>query len=201
MTPSDDFNALDALYVAAQRRGDQPEADKIEAALSKLVEPYPATVPTLNAALWYASQGWPVFRTQPRLKVPYDGTRGLLDATCDERFIKAWFYGRAANVAIATGHAFDVVDVDPEGHSTMINRLEDDPRFAPLLGVAQTPRGGFHLLVPATGRGNTQGRWPGIDYRGKGGYIMAAPSFVDDEKSHGSYRWLLPPTGGASVAL
>lgn len=201
-TPTDDqFSALDALYVAATVRGDQHEAAKLEAAIERMRPDAPGRpVATLSAALWYAENGLPVFPTKPQSKQPYDGSRGKDDATTDLAVVREWFdVAPSSNVAIATGFAWDAVDIDPDGHETLRGMLDEDPDFPPLLGVQLTPRGGFHLLVPATGRGNTQGRWPGIDYRGAGGYIMAAPSYVDDDKSHGAYRWLMPPlTGGGA---
>jgi hypothetical protein len=50
-----------------------------------------------------------------------------------------------------------------------------------------TPRaGGVHRFVRATGRGNGQRIAPGLDYRGRGGYVVAPPSVVEGRR----YTWL-----------
>jgi Bifunctional DNA primase/polymerase, N-terminal len=52
-------------------------------------------------------------------------------------------------------------------------------------GKARTPSGGLHLLfAPSTGGNHSTGRL-GIDYRGRGGYIAAAPSVTEA----GMYQW------------
>jgi hypothetical protein len=53
-----------------------------------------------------------------------------------------------------------------------------------------TPRRpGMHLYVPAQGRGNKAAMYPGVDYRGQGGYVVAPPSVTDV----GAYRFLGTP--------
>jgi hypothetical protein len=42
--------------------------------------------------------------------------------------------------------------------------------------------------VRATGLGNGARIAPGIDYRGRGGYVVAAPSIVDGRR----YGWVVP---------
>ena len=58
-----------------------------------------------------------------------------------------------------------------------------------VIGVASTPRaGGVHRFVRAQGLENGAKIAPGIDYRGRGGYVVAAPSVVDGKR----YGWVLP---------
>jgi hypothetical protein len=212
---SNEPDALDALYKAAVVRGDTVEAEKVERALEELPRALERVItPTTHQAVWYASHGWPVFplktwKKMPSIRNPHElGSReraeckgecgklghGLYDATTATGVAQEMFEKLLApNIGIATGHQMDVFDIDPGGHETLAGWLAEDPGFPPLLGIAVTPRRGYHLWVPPTGRGNTADIGPGVDYRGVGGYVVAPPSYVDDDKSKGSYRWLLPP--------
>jgi len=211
-------DALDALYTAALRREDATEAAKMERALDELREAARPISSTQNTAIWYAARGWPVFPIKtwskvPAIRNPHElgsaeraackGECGRLghgchDASTDLSVVQMELFTGADcnyNIGIATGHQMDVIDIDPVGHREMSERLEANPALltVPLLGIAMTPRGGYHLWVPVTGRGNAAAIWPGIDYRGRGGYVVAPPSYVDDGKAKGSYRWLMPP--------
>jgi hypothetical protein len=70
---------------------------------------------------------------------------------------------------------------------------------AAALGKVLTPRpGGMHLYVPAGfgGDGNRAGIAPGVDYRGRGGYVLAPPSLLDPYDGcpqGGAYRFLTTP--------
>jgi Bifunctional DNA primase/polymerase, N-terminal len=147
--------------------------------------PDPAN-PMLAAALRYAQADWPVFPCIQGQKVP--ATRhGYLDATTDPDKI-TWWWSRnpERNVAIATGRPGpDVLDVDvhPGGNGfAAFNRL----RRAGLLGGAsayvRTPSGGLHAYF--TGSEQSNGRLPAhhLDFRSRGGYIVAPPSHVGDRQ-------------------
>jgi len=133
----------------------------------------------LRVALAYAAKGWPVFPLAPRSKVPLlskeDGGNGGLDATIDADQIRQWWKKTpAANIGLATGRAFWVVDIDPDG----MPWLEANELSSPHEAV--TGRGGRHLLYRMPSGAvikNSAGKIaPGVDIRGIGGYIMAAPS-------------------------
>lgn len=138
----------------------------------------------LATALWYAEQGVKTFPCKPGEKAP--ATRnGLLDATTDPAAIQAWWTRTPnANVALATGHTFDVLDIDDWTHVT--------PEITEIIeegfGFVATPRGGSHVYLPASGDGNAANLVPGVDFRGIGGYVLAPPS----QLPNGSYRWLEP---------
>lgn len=195
-------------FVDAAQRGDEKAANALEAELSK-----PKPVAKLGSvALWYAKRGWPVFPLAPGSKLPGlpsahpkgDPERGkckgecgklghgLHDATTDEAQIRAWWkavptYG----IGLATGHAFDVIDVDgPQGYQSL-RELGDDILPA-IHGKVSTVRegGGEHLYILATGDGNRAGFKPGLDYRGVGGYVCAPPTEVDGRR----YSWIVQPS-------
>lgn len=164
------------------------------------------------AALWYAEQGVAVFPVQPGGKRPAGALarHGLKDAATDPATVRAWWSAEPkANIGLPTGLTFDVVDVD--GFEGQASRAKlwcelgcDDPECShpgifgdferELVGKVLTPRpGGMHLYIPARSEyGNGASLAPGVDYRGRGGYVVAPPS-VNEQ---GTYRWLSPPRLG-----
>lgn len=166
----------------------------IERARCKVANAVPEkpTPSTLNAALWYARHGLHVFPLQPQSKIPWPRSNGCKDATTDPERIRAWFGpGKApSNLGVATGRTVDVIDIDgPTGQRSRLDHWDLFEAFD-VLAVVSTPRaGGMHLYVPATGEGNSAAIFPGIDYRGLGGYVVAPPSATPD----GTYRFIRPP--------
>jgi hypothetical protein len=138
--------------------------------------------PRLVAALRYARAGWPVFPCLPGEKVP--ATRhGFLDATTDPDKITWWWsHHPERNVAIATGlPGPDVLDVDvhPDGTGFVaFSRLRRAGLLEGARAYVRTPSGGLHAYF--TGSEQANGRLPGhhLDFRSRGGYILAPPSRV-----------------------
>ncbi len=177
---------------------DMTEVDRLLEVLDELDVPKPA-VPLVSAALWYAEQGLRVFPLQARSKIPYPGTHGLHDASTDPAVIRAaWTHRPESNIGVATGHVVDVIDIDGAVGVKQWSQLIGTCSLPPVLGVVSTPRpGGSHLYIAATGIGNKAGKWPGVDYRGRGGYVVAPPSVNADGVR---YRWDRPdrPLAGIS---
>jgi hypothetical protein len=175
-------------FVDAVQRHDEAEADRLEKLLNQ-----PALPSLGSSAVWYAQQGWAVFPVAPNGKQPLigkrDGGNGLHDATADVAQVRQWWMQYPeANIGLPTGHQFDVIDIDgPEGIKSL-SELGDDV-LPDVHGKVGTPRG-FHLYVLATGDGNRAGVRAGIDYRGKGGYVLAPPSQIDLRR----YAWLSQPS-------
>lgn len=178
---------------AAMAAGDWPLAERLGHQLDRIPTPQ---VSCLQAALWYAEQGLHVFPLQPGSKIPYPGTHGFQDATTNPDTITAWWTAKPqSNLAIATGHTVDVIDIDGPTGVLSWARCTDLPQP---LGVVETPRpGGSHLYVPATGMGNRAKVLPGVDYRGAGGYVVAPPSILAPDPTGerdyaGRYGWRTP---------
>lgn len=136
-----------------------------------------ATIPALaDAARDYAAAGTAVFPLVPGQKVPRI-PGGFKGASTDPDLVAAWWRRWPdANIGLPTGHRFDVIDVDgPLGYRSLAD-LRDTGVIPPVIGRALTARGGTHLYIAPTGDGNAAGVWPGIDYRGTGGYVVAPPS-------------------------
>jgi Bifunctional DNA primase/polymerase, N-terminal len=158
---------------------------------------------TLRHALAFAASGWPVLPCQPEQKTP--ATRhGVRDATTDPGQITAWF-GRHPgwNLAIATGAPGpDVLDVDERGEAGNGYAAFRQLKAAGLLDGAtayvRTPSGGLHAYFTGTGQRN--GHLPAhhLDFRSRGGYVLAPPSQVDGKPyqlvktlpGHGALDWV-----------
>jgi hypothetical protein len=182
-----DAATLETLITQSMATNNWIDMDQLEALLDAATHPKNIP-PILSAALWYAERWLPVFPLQPGLKTPHRGTRGLKEATTEPAIIRAWWdRWPNSNVAIATGHLVDVIDIDgPEGVQSWA-RMDNLPE---ILGVVSTPRpGGNHLYIHATGRGNKAGIFPGVDHRGLGGYVVAPPS-VNEQGVR--YTWRRP---------
>lgn len=164
-----------------------------------------------EAALSYAARGWRVLPVWPMRagkcacgdaacanqgKHPLSrlAPNGSHSATTDAAIIAAWWAATPdANVGIATGQESGiwVIDVDPRhGGDVTLEALETRHGRLPQSLRARTGSGGGHIVFvhPRDGRlSNSSGRLgPGLDVRGDGGYIVAAPS---NHSSGGTYAW------------
>lgn len=114
---------------------------------------------------------------------------GVLDATIDPAVIADWWTRTpSANIGLATGllladvAGVDVVDVDCKGDApgpASFGRLRDAGLLRGAFAVVTTPSGGWHLYFAGSEQGNSTRARHGIDFRGRGGYVVAAPSVVD----------------------
>ncbi len=146
------------------------------------VTPAGDTDELLATALAYAAAGWPVHPCKRGAKEP-DTAHGCKDATTDPEIITAWWSewpGR--NLAIATGAPGpDVLDVDvkPGGSGgEAYGRLKRAGLLSGASRLVKTPSGGLHIYFAGTAQGN--GRLPAryVDFRSRGGYVLAPPSVV-----------------------
>jgi hypothetical protein len=146
------------------------------------------------AAFRYVSWGYaviPLIRggKRPHRIVPYSdepGARnGVWHASDSPDQVAGWWaQDRAANIGVATGSrsALAVIDLD-------VKRGEDGPgNFTRFLGgyplpaaCAWTPSGGWHLwlrLPPGLDVPERPSILPGVDLKGSGGLVAAAPSMT-----------------------
>jgi hypothetical protein len=114
-----------------------------------------------------------------------------LASTDPARVGEWWRRWPNANLGLATGRRYDVLDLDGEaGMEALRAALSIAPWEHPG-PVARTGGGGWHLLYAPTGLGNRVGLLPGVDWRGRGGLILAPPS---GHASGHRYRWARPLT-------
>ena len=157
-------------------------------------------------ATWYAGQGYAVFPCHgidadgkctcgdPECKSPgkHPHTKnGLKNASTDPNVAASWWrQWPDANIGIRTGaeSGIVVIDVDPRhGGDVSMENLVIPENPLPDTVTALTGGGGEHFVYKHPGIivTNKTNFYPGIDVRGDGGYIIAAPS------NHllGVYRW------------
>jgi Bifunctional DNA primase/polymerase, N-terminal len=123
-----------------------------------------------------------VFPCKPGRKEP-NTVHGFKDATTDPERIRSWWSRHPDdNVAIATGApAPDVVDVDVKADGNGYQALERLRRAGLLvgaIGIVRTPSGGAHIYYPGTENPCRALRRHHLDFRGRGGYVVAPPSRV-----------------------
>jgi Bifunctional DNA primase/polymerase, N-terminal len=113
-------------------------------------------------------------------------------ASSDPATVRGWWRRWPdANLALVTGRRFDVLDLDgTEGVEAFRTVIGRDPLEHPG-PIAHSGGGGWHLLYAPTGVGNRVRLLQGVDWRGQGGLIVAAPS---RHASGGRYRWQRPLT-------
>lgn len=146
----------------------------------------------LRAALAYADRlKWPVFPLKPNSKQPIT-KHGYKDATLDELTIRDWWKAwPKANIGIPTGIKFWVLDVDPRhgGDESLRQLVAKHTALADTIRQT-TGAGGKHYLYELPDQLKIachQALWPGIDVKGEGGYIVAAPSIHPDTAKE--YVW------------
>jgi hypothetical protein len=159
----------------------------------------------LDAALRYAAAGWPVFSCQPGRKTPFPRTHGFEDATIDPEVIRRWWKcNQDANVAIATGAPGpDVLDIDikPDGDGfAALGKLKNAGLLGGARALVRTRSGGLHIYYAGTTQGCHALPRHRIDFKARGGYVIAPPSFVEaDEKGPGGRYELLDHRAGTAA--
>lgn len=156
-------------------------------------------LPVADAALVYADAGVAVFPCAPGGKRPLT-RHGFVDATIDLQQVSRWWTRWPdANVGLPTGNAVDVIDVDCRPTGSGFAALERARRAGLTDGwalIVRTPSRGLHLYYPAD-PDRPQPSWAmmkaHVDFRGAGGYVIAAPSQVT--RSTGSAGYALIATG------
>ena len=114
---------------------------------------------------------------------------GVKDATTNRARILAWWTRHPqANIGLATGHTFDVLDVDGPTGAQAIRELAAEHGLQSSGPLARTGGGGWHYYLAATGLGNARpAGLAHVDWRGRGGYVVAPPS---RHASGHPYQWV-----------
>jgi hypothetical protein len=164
-----------------------------------------------EAALSYAARGIPVYpahwpRPAPsRLSLACSCRRGpacdrpakhplvrhgVKQATTDPDHIGRWWRRwPQANVGLATGICFDALDIDGPAGLAALGELQEAAGLRLPGPLVATGGGGWHHWFRPTGLGNRPPRdLTNVDWRGRGGCVLAPPS---RHSSGGSYRWLV----------
>lgn len=162
-------------------------------------------------ALYYAGMGFPVFPVKGGGKTPLT-EHGCKDASTDAgQILKWWERWPDANIGIATGvgdRPLCVLDVDinhnkgkfgDEALDDLVKRFGDLPET----WLCLTGGGGLHYYFLCNDPALTIGAdvLPGLDFRSRGGYVVAPPSL---HESGNRYEWEAsndPEDGGEPAQL
>ena len=114
---------------------------------------------------------------------------GLKEATTNRARVLAWWTRQPqANIGLATGHLFDVLDVDGPTGAQAIRAFAAHHHLESSGPLVRTGGGGWHLYLAPTGLGNVCPRdLEQVDWRGCGGYVVAPPS---RHRSGHPYTWV-----------
>lgn len=190
-------------WLAAVESGDTDAEVQLQQHINDIDQKPPRL---MDAALLYISWGWPIFPLRG-VGTRCDGddkcervgvcqcpkkpaTRhGFKDSTTDADRIRAWWERHpTSNIGLPTGIAFDVIDIDVPKGVAALEKIGDKSSH----GLAATSSGGLHIYIEPTGRTNGAGIYPGVDYRGKGGYVVAPPSTLGP--AHRTWSWINKPS-------
>jgi hypothetical protein len=131
---------------------------------------------------------------------------GVKDATTNRARILAWWTRHPqANIGLATGQLFDVLDVDGPAGEHAIRALAATHGLVSSGPLVRTGGGGWHFYLSPTGLGNARPvGLEHVDWRGRGGYVVAPPS---RHASGHPYQWIpgrgleVPPGEVPAVVL
>jgi Bifunctional DNA primase/polymerase, N-terminal len=115
---------------------------------------------------------------------------GVNDATSNRARILGWWTRHPqANIGLATGYRFDVLDVDGPQGDQAIRTLAATHALHSAGPLVRTGGGGWHFYLAPTGLGNVRpAGLAHVDWRGRGGYVVAPPS---RHASGFSYQWVI----------
>lgn len=162
-----------------------------------------------RAAAWYADHGWRVFpciagRKTPSIKAWQE------QATNNLRQIETWWRVRPdSNIGLACGpeSGLYVVDVDQHGDDGEETLRKSLKRLGPLPETVEqrTGSGGRQLFFRyptdhdcRNTAGAKRGLGPGLDTRGRGGFVVVPPSL---HPCGDTYRWVRGPHQAALADL
>jgi hypothetical protein len=114
---------------------------------------------------------------------------GLKEATTNRARVLAWWTQQPqANIGLATGHAFDVLDIDGPTGTQALRAFAGAHALESSGPLVRTGGGGWHYYLAPTGLGNVAPRdLEQVDWRGRGGYVVAPPS---RHRSGHPYTWV-----------
>jgi hypothetical protein len=115
--------------------------------------------------------------------------RGVKDATTNRARVLAWWTRHPqANIGLATGHLFAVLDVDGPAGEAAIRTLAAAHGLESSGPLVRTGGSGWHYYLTPTSLGNVHPQGlEHVDWRGRGGYVVAPPS---RHASGHPYQWL-----------
>jgi Bifunctional DNA primase/polymerase, N-terminal len=146
---------------------------------------------TASAAQSYGAVGWRCFPLVPGDKRPlFRGWQS--DATTDPALLARWFADESRNIGVVCGESFDVFDIEAAHLPALVAMMTAGGLSLALTPVADTGRGGRHILTRPTGVGQNRLYLDGVhigELKSIGGFIVVPPSVTEQR-----YRWRFRPT-------
>ncbi|MGB9683103.1 MAG: phage/plasmid primase, P4 family, partial [bacterium] len=102
--------------------------------------------------------------------------------------LEAWFSDGKNNIAIVTGPISEIAVIDIDGEEGE-ESIKQNKLYLPPTPCVKTGKGYHYYFKYQDGVRNFTKRYPGIDLRGEGGYVLAPPS---KHPSGAIYEWLIP---------
>lgn len=148
---------------------------------------------TINLAKTYSHHGLQCFPLKAKDKIPFVQWKDV--ATSEENMLVGWFENDPnANIGIACGKRSGIVVLDVDaahgGYESIQNLIEIYGNL-PTTPIAKTGGGGEHIFFKYPGveiRNSTSKLGQGLDVRGDGGYVVAAPSI---HPNGSAYEWII----------
>jgi hypothetical protein len=139
----------------------------------------------------YAAVNWRVFPLWPGEKRPiYE--KWPTGATTDPELIERYFRNPENNIGVVCGEAFDAWDIESEHLPAFSAWMNTNGYTLPEAPIAQTGRGGRHILTEPTGVGGSRNLYLEGTHIGElkstGGFIVISPSVTESQ-----YLWLWTP--------
>jgi len=153
--------------------------------------PPPSAAPqtALEWARFYAALGWSVVPVRRGEKIPAEKWARYQTLPADGPQLLAWFADRPDfGVGLVQGRRAGTIVLDFDGITGAETLADLDARGLPTSCRAYTPGGGVHVVLrhPGAYVPTRKGVLPGMDVRGDGGFIVAAPSI---HANGGAYAW------------
>jgi hypothetical protein len=132
----------------------------------------------LEWAIYYASRGWSVVPVRTGEKLPAIPWAKHQSSPADPALIRAWLDNAGMGIGLVQGRHVGTIVLDFDGEEGLATLADLEARGLPASTRQFTPRGGVHVLLNHPGRHvpTRKNVLPGMDVRGDGGFIVAAPS-------------------------
>jgi putative DNA primase/helicase len=102
--------------------------------------------------------------------------------------LEKWFSDGKNNIAIVTGPISGIAVLDIDGEEGE-ESIKQNKLYLPPASCVKTGKGYHYYFKYQNGVRNFTRRYPGIDLRGEGGYVLAPPSV---HPSGAIYEWIIP---------
>lgn len=144
----------------------------------------------LQEALKYLSMGWSVVPLKPKEKIPSIEWKEYQTRLPTREELKHWFTStNTPNIAVVTGKVSNLVVVDLDGAEGLNEGLRLN-LHSPITNITGRGKQLFYKH-PGDVIRNTVKKYPGVDLRGDGGYVVVPPSIHPTGKR---YHWLVAPS-------